>query len=138
MTKKKVDKGAVLTYEDHISKVYSSTNVEGIFHIIDAVAAEDEEKITSLCGDDNGFYLEDICDANLILMNDWQINAAKLCPACVAKREGIITAIANYKAEQEAEAAVKAAKTANAKAKTKTPKPAEKESKSKGKKKGDK
>lgn len=140
---KKLDQGTLDLYEGNMSRAFSSTGASGTFHIIDVEVAESAEKIAGLCGEGENFYLDDIAkNPELILMNDWQVSAAKTCPKCVDQREEIIRQIAEAKAkvakaeaEEKAKADAKAlAKAEKEKAKAdaeQTPSPAKK-----GKKKG--
>lgn len=133
---KKLDQGTLDLYEGHMSRAFSSTGASGVFHIIDVEVAESAEKVAGLCGEGENFYLDDIAkNPELILMNDWQVSAAKTCPKCIDRREEIIKQIAEAKTKAEKDAAEKKAK-ADAKAlekatADKTPSPAKK-----GKKKG--
>jgi hypothetical protein len=153
VAKKTVDAASLQSYEGKLSKVYSSNSMDGPFHIIDVVQAEDSEKIQGLCGDDPGFYIEEICDPELVLLRDLDAPVGLICQECGTKREEILQAIVDWKkevelkeAEKKAEADAKKLADEERKAKAKikdeaaakTPSPAEGEKKTASKSKGGK
>lgn len=155
VAKKTVGAESLESYEGKLNKVYSANAMEGPFHIIDVVQAEDEEKIKGLCGNDAGFFIEDICNPDLILMRDLDAPVGLGCQECVTRREEILQAIVDWNKEKATKAAEKqaeednkklAAKEREAKAKAKaeveddakTPPPAEGEKKAASKSKGGK